>query len=85
MTVGELCHRMSSRELSEWMAIHRYFMPLTDSWHQTGVMASAMLAPYSGKGKPPKPADFVPLETPPQHPIQTQETLEELRRQLRGD
>ena len=85
MTVAELCDRMSSTELSEWMAVHRYFMPLQDSWHQTGIMASAMLAPYSGKSKPPKPIDFVPVEKPPQHPLQMQAALEELRRQLRGE
>lgn len=76
---------MSSTELSEWLAVHRYFMPLQDSWHQTGILASSMLAPYAGKGKSPKPADFVPIETPPQHPIQTQDAILELRRQLRGE
>ena len=85
MTVAELCDRMSSTELSEWMAVHRFFMPLQDSWHQTGIMASAMLAPYSGKSKPPKPIDFVPIEKPPQHELQMQAALEELRRQLRGE
>ncbi len=67
------------------MAVHRFYMPLQDTWHQTGVMASAMLAPYSGKGKPPKPVDFVPIETPPQHPEQMREAIEILRRQLRGE
>jgi len=76
---------MSSTELSEWMAVHRFFMPLQDSWHQTGVLASAMLAPYSGKSKPPKPIDFVPIQNPPQHALQMQAALEELRRQLRGN
>ena len=85
MTVAELCDRMSSTELSEWMAVHRYFMPLQDSWHQTGVLASAMLAPYCGKSKPPKPQDFVPIEKPPQHELQMQAALEELRRKLRGE
>jgi len=85
MTVAELCDKMSSTELSEWMAVHRFFMPLCDSWHQTGILASAMLAPYSGKSKPPKPQDFVPIEKPPQHPVQMQAALEELRRQLRGE
>jgi len=85
MTVAELCDKMSSTELSEWMAVHRFFMPLQDSWHQTGILASAMLAPYSGKSKPPKPIDFVPIEKPPQHELQMQAALEELRRQLRGE
>lgn len=85
MTVAELCSRMDSQELSEWMAIHRYFVPLPDPWHQTGVIASAALAPYSGKGKTPKPADFVPLQQPPRHALQDEEALLELSRQLRGE
>jgi len=84
MTVAQLCEQMSSTELSEWMAVHRYFMPLQDSWHQTGVLASSMLAPYAGKGKTPKPADFIPVDSPPQHPVQMLEQLAELQRQLRG-
>jgi hypothetical protein len=76
---------MDSQELAEWMAVHRFFMPLADSWHQTGILASAALAPYSPKGRPPKPADFVPIETPPQHQIQIDAAIAELRRQLRGE
>jgi len=85
MTVAQLCETMSSRELSEWMAVHRFFMPLADSWHQTGIMASAMLAPYSGKSKPPKPQDFVPIELPPQHQVQAEDAFRELQRQLEGN
>jgi len=76
---------MDSRELSEWMAVHRFFMPLPDSWHQTGILASAMLAPYSSKGKAPKVQDFVPVEKPPQHRVQEEAVLLELQRQLRGE
>ena len=85
MTVTELCSRMDSRELSEWMAVHRYYMPLPDAWHQTGILAASMLAPYSPKGKTPKAADFVPVETPPQHQSQLDAAVLELRRQLRGE
>jgi hypothetical protein len=85
MTVAQLCETMSSRELSEWMAVHRFYMPLADSWHQTGVIASAILAPYSGRGKTPKPQDFVPIERPPQHDLQIRAAMEELSRQLRGE
>lgn len=85
MTVAELCSRMDSRELSEWMAVHRFFMPLPDSWHQTGVVAAAAVAPYAKRGHAPKAADFVPIEKPPQHYLQDQAALEELRRQLRGE
>ncbi len=67
MTVGELCVRMDSRELSEWMAYTRYFQALPDPWRQTGLEVSAMLAPYSAKGKAPSAEDFNPIEHPPQH------------------
>ena len=76
---------MDSRELSEWMAVHRFYMPLPDSWHQTGVLAASMLAPYSPRGKTPKPQDFVPIENPPQHRLQAEAAFEELGKQLRGE
>ena len=82
MTVGELCRRMSSQELSEWMAIHRYYHPLPDSWRETGLLASAALAPYCPRGRTPKTEDFVPVEKPPQHEQQMLEQLEELKRQI---
>jgi len=44
-----------------------------------------VLAPHRGNGKPAKPADFVPIEQPPQHPVQREETLRELYQQLRGE
>lgn len=85
MTVRQLCDTMDSRELSEWMAVHRFYMPLPDSWHQTGVLAASTLAPYSPRGKAPKASDFVPIENPPQHPLQAQAAFAELSRQLRGE
>ena len=84
MTVAELCERMDSRELSEWMAVHRFFVPLPDSWQQTALLASATLAPYAKKGHPPKPGDFIPVEKPPQHQEQINAMIRELSRQLRG-
>lgn len=75
---------MDSAELSEWLAVHRYFMPLPDPWHQTGVLASAAIAPYSPKGRPPKAMDFVPIEKPPQHPEQIAAALRQLHAELRG-
>ena len=71
---------MDSAELAEWIAVHTHFMPLPDPWHQTGVLAAAALAPYSPKGKPPKAADFVPIEKPPQSPEQIRAVLEEWAR-----
>lgn len=67
------------------MAVHRFFMPLPDPWRQTGILAAAALAPYSPKGNPPKVDNFVPTEKPPQHQLQMDEAIRELRRQLRGD
>lgn len=82
MTVGELERRMDSRELSEWVAYTRYFEALPDAWQETGLVVSALLAPYSKKGSPPKPSDFVPIETPPQHPEQISSQLAELQKRL---
>jgi len=76
---------MDSRELSEWMAVHRYFMPLPSAWEQTGLLAACQLAPYSPKGKTPKAADFVPIEKPPQHPEQIAAALRELQTKMRGE
>lgn len=84
-SVEQICTDMSSRELSEWLAVHRHFMPLPDPWHQTGVLAAASLAPYAPKGKPFKPIDFVPVQTAPQHGLQLQENLRQLERALKGE
>lgn len=73
---------MDSAELSEWLAVHRYFMPLPDPWHQTGVLASAAIAPYAPKGRAPKATDFVPIEKPPQHPEQIAAALRQLKAEL---
>ena len=83
-SVKQICTDMDSQELSEWVAVHTYFMPLPDPWHQTGVLASSMLAPYSPKGRPPKALDFVPITKPPQHPEQIAEMLRQLQQELRG-
>ena len=75
MTVGELCRRMDSQELSEWIAYTRWFQALPDPWRQTGLEVSAILAPYSPPGKAPQAEDFVPIEQPPQHNDQMIEQL----------
>lgn len=82
MTVRELERRMDSQELSEWIAYTRYFEAIPDSWRETGLIAAALLAPYSKKGSTPKAEDFVPIETPPQHPDQIHEQLTELTKRL---
>ena len=82
MTVGEIERRMSSRELGEWLAYTRYYQALPDSWAETGLLTSAILAPYSEKGKAPKASDFIPIEEPPQHQVQARDVILDLRRQL---
>lgn len=82
MTVRELSERMDSAELTEWIAYTRYYEALPDPWRETGLIASAVLAPYCPKGKGPKAEDFIPLEKPPQHTQQIVDVVEKLRREL---
>lgn len=78
MTVGELSVRMDSRELTEWIAYTRYYEAIPDSWAETGLIASAILAPYAPKGRAPSAADFNPIEKPPQHTDQMKAELQKL-------
>lgn len=75
MTVAELSVRMDSAELAEWQAYDAYHQPIPNPWEQTGVLASAILAPHCDKHKTPKPEDFIPRNKLPQ-------TLEEMRAEL---
>jgi hypothetical protein len=84
MTVGELSMRMDSRELTEWIAYTRYYEAIPDSWAETGLIASAVLAPYAQKGKAPQASDFNPIEKPPQHPDQMKAELQKLLGALKG-
>jgi hypothetical protein len=79
MTLKQLHRDMDSVEFSEWMAYHRFFSPLPDTWRQTGLLASAALAPHCPRGRTPKSEDFVPVETPPQHQLQVLEQLNALK------
>lgn len=83
-TLAEI-DEMDSREFSQWIAWSRYFSPLEDSWTQSGMIASAVLAPYCQKGKVPSASDFVPIEKKtPQHWTQTRDALEQLKKDLAG-
>ena len=82
MTVRELCERMDSRELTEWIAYTTYYEALPDPWRETALLTTAVLAPHSPKGQTPRAEDFVPLEKPPQHEAQVFDVLLELRRAL---
>jgi hypothetical protein len=84
MTVRELSRTMDSAELAEWMAYARYYQALPDSWRQTGLLVSAMLAPHCSKGKAPAASDFNPIEKPPQHTDQMLEQLMQLKKALEG-
>jgi hypothetical protein len=84
MTVKELSARMDSQELAEWMAYTRYFQALPDPWRQTGLEVSAMLAPYSAKGKAPQASDFNPIEKPPQHEQQMVDQIKQLQHLFGG-
>lgn len=82
MTVGELERRMDSQELTEWMAFTTYYEALPDSWRQTGMICSGLVAPYVKRDQQLKPEDFIPIAKPPRHPDQDIEAIHELRRQL---
>lgn len=85
MTVGEIEQRMSSRELTEWIAYTRYYERLPDAWEQTGLVVASLLAPYAKEGQTPKAKDFVGLLTPPQHESQDRESLLKLKAALGGE
>ena len=84
MTVGELERRMSAVEFAEWLAYTRYYEAIPDSWRETGLIASAVLAPYSAKGKAPKAEDFVPIDKPPQHRDQMVDQIKTLQQFFDG-
>jgi hypothetical protein len=83
MTVRELGTRMDSAEFSEWIAYNRYYSALPDSWRETALIVTALIAPHIGKNqKRPKPEDFNPIERPPQHESQDMAALLALRKAL---
>lgn len=79
-TVAEI-DAMDSREFSQWMAYTRWFCPLDDSWQQTGMIVSSVLAPYSKNT--PDPTKFIPIEDrAPKHPTQIADTLRRMAADL---
>jgi len=83
-TIAEI-DAMDSREFSAWIAWSRWFQPLDDSWVQTGMVASAVLAPHCPRGKTPSVDDFIPVEEKaPKHPTQILAILEQMKKDLDG-
>lgn len=81
-TVREIEHTMDCHELAEWICYARFWRPLDDSWQQMGILASAVLAPYSKRGHAATPEDFIPLDKPPQHKTQITDALSRLKADL---
>lgn len=82
MTVRQIEREMTTRELAEWMAYTRHFEAIPDSWAETGLLTSALMAPYCQKGTTPKASDFNPIQAPPQHATQARDAILDLKRQL---
>lgn len=62
MTVGELGQRMSSRELTEWMA-YDAIEPIGNAWQQTGMVAATIAnvnRDPKKRASPFQPEDFMP-------------------------
>ena len=84
MTVRELSVRMDSQELAEWIAYTRYFQALPDSWAETSLLVSTVMAPHCKEGQVPKPDTFVPTSQPPRHPSQEHAELLKLKAAFGG-
>lgn len=81
MTVSELLDRMDSEEFSEWISLDRYFERIGDQWMQTGIIASAVLAPYSKST--PDPKRLIGLDDHvPRHRTQDLDALRRLKADL---
>lgn len=76
---------MSCREFGEWLAVARYYHAIPDSWAETSLLVSAVMAPHSPPGQAPNASDFNPVEKPPQHQIQAREVILDIRKQLGFD
>lgn len=84
MTVRQLCETMDSREFSEWIAYTRYFHALPDSWAETSLLVSTVLAPHCKPENVPKPNAFVPIARAPHHGSQDLAELMKLKAGLGG-
>ncbi|WP_353246551.1 hypothetical protein [Limnohabitans sp.] len=72
---------MDSREFSQWIAYSRWFRPLDNTWQQTAMVVTSVLAPHSKSV--PDPDKFIPVEDKaPQHPTQIRETIRRMAADL---
>lgn len=78
MTVKELETRMDSQELSEWMAMHKYFQLIPDVNRSLAILTTATIAGYAGRGNVPHPEKFMGMQKPPSHPIMDEMALRSL-------
>jgi hypothetical protein len=80
MTVEELGERMSSRELSEWIAFNA-ISPIGDERAdlRSGIVASVMANCHRTKGQPFRPVDFMPFA---QDNSQPRRAFDDLRRMM---
>lgn len=79
MTVQELLERVSSRELTEWMAFYQLEPWGTEIWDfRAGLIAAAVANAHRGrKTRPFRPTDFMPHWD---EPVQEEQSWEEQER-----
>jgi len=78
MTVGELLSRISSRELTEWMAFYRLEPWGAEVDDQRAALVAATVAnTWRAKGPPAKVEDFMPRREP--QPVQAQSWEDQVR------
>lgn len=59
-SVQEALGTISAWELFTLWPAYYLVEPFGDDWLQTGVLATAAVAPYAKRGSRPKPSDFIP-------------------------
>ncbi len=83
MTVEELGERMSSRELSEWLAFDR-ISPIGDERDdlRSAIVASTVANCHRARREPFTPQDFMPFVKKPQ--MEPAMAIERLRKRMKG-
>ena len=83
MTVEELGERMSSRELSEWLAFDR-ISPIGDERDdlRSAIVASTVANCHRSRNEPFTPQDFMPFVQKTQRP--PGDAIDRLRKRMKG-